>query len=289
MNVSTYDVFDQPLSVYCESSDFFFHINTYLKSVLRVDMDATPSARLLVFDAPHGRLLMCSPELGLVSECITPTSAYVVYRRMIRMLMALEDRKSYLLHGCCVSNNKMQAIVLVGAAGAGKTSLTGALLQRGLLFACDDYTYITETGHVNVFPVASAISRRTFNLIPELQKMRIPQCRFRAPQGWEWTVFYGDVFPYVPAYTKLSVSHVFFLSPNFGRESSVIDMHNRDVQFRLYEAKHNTPWKYEVEDVSQREREVRAVTSLIKTARFFEARNGNIQDLADIIFGIVNG
>lgn len=289
VNIVSIRVFDRRLSVFSEDDNLIAHIRTYAKGMIDDTTQDEASVRLFIFQAPGNRILMCCPELGTVADCRTPTCAYVIYRRIIRAIMTVEDRRSFLLHGCCVSKKGSQAILLIGAGSAGKTSLTGALLQRGLLFACDDYTYITDLGYVNVFPVASAISPNTFDLIPELRRLRRSQCKFRASQGWEWTAFYGDIFPYVPAYTKLPVSHVFFLTPNFGKESSVVEMHNSDVQCRLYEAKHSTPLPHEVGESSQREREARAVTSLMKTARFFEARNGNIQDLADIIYGVVNG
>ena len=84
---------------------------------------------------------------------------------------------SAILHASCVNLNG-KAVVIAGASGAGKTTLTAALTQAGATYLADDLVPLNENGLLaGDFPVALAVKAGSWpsvtELYPELDKANV--------------------------------------------------------------------------------------------------------------------
>lgn len=282
-----YRIFDETLLLMSEVRPITAHLDAYLKglSIPREHFKHT-TLRFAVFHAPKHQVVLCCPEAGFVHLCPQDTLAYMRFRRFLRNFTFNTRYSHYPFHACCVVGPDGRAALLAGAPTAGKTSLTAALLQRGFRFAADDQVYLQTDGQVVSYPVGSSVSERTFALIPELRPFQCPDCRFRGPQGWEWTVHYGDVFSSVPAYTAFRVSHLFFVTPNFGGESVVTECSPdaavwHFLNYRHVDKNHIIPLP--MCDPENYDMSLGIMRTLASSARFFSVANGDLHVTADII------
>lgn len=282
-----YRIFDETLLLMSEVRPLTAHLDAYVKGLsIPPEHFRQTTLRFAVFNAPRRQAILCCPEVGFVHLCPQDTLAYMRFRRFLRNFTFDSRYSHYPFHACCVVGPDGRAALLAGAPTAGKTSLTAALLQRGFRFAADDQVYLQTDGQVVSYPVGSSVSERTFALIPELRPFQCPDCRFRGPQGWEWTVYYGDVFSSVPAYTAFRVSHLFFVTPNFGGESVVTECSPdaavwHFLNYRHVDKNHIIPLS--MCDPENYDMSFGIMRTLASSARFFSVANGDLHVTADII------
>ncbi len=282
-----YRVFDDILLLISESEEAAEHLHTYMKGLaVPEDSLAEATLRLAVFNAPHNHLILCSPEVGFVDRQPSRAMAYISFRRFLRILTFREKYSYYPLHACCVADETDRAILLCGPCGCGKTSLTAGLLQRGFRFAGDDQAYLCENGSVVSFPVGSSVSDRAFLTFPELQPLRFPNCRFRGPDGWEWTVNYGEAFKSVPAHVPLQISQFYFINAAFGTKSSVHRCEPDDAMWHFLNSRHAdrrliSPLQNTYPEIHSLH--LSMMQRLRQQAEFFQVFNGDEQATADLI------
>jgi hypothetical protein len=286
-SLTQYRLFDENILLMSEIPSLEIHLTTFLKGLaLAEDCWKETTIRLAFFNAPKSHTVLCCPEVGFVDVVPIDTRAYLTFRSLMRILAFNGKYPHYPLHACCVADKQGRAILIAGMPTAGKTSLTAALLQRGFSFAGDDQAYLLEDGTVLSFPVGSGVSENTFGLIPELEPLRSSHCRFRVPQGWEWTVYYGDIFPSVPAYVPLEVSNLFFVTPNFGSESRVNACTPEAAIWHFLNARHvdrRAMAPLGESDPQTYDRSLRLVQTLCRKAGFYEVLNGDLHATADLI------
>jgi hypothetical protein len=85
------------------------------------------------------------------------------------ILETILERASYVaaLHSACVTAND-RAVLLLGVPGAGKTTLTLALLRQGFRYASDDVTLVTSDARVCGVALAPAVKESAWDIASRL-------------------------------------------------------------------------------------------------------------------------
>lgn len=84
---------------------------------------------------------------------------------MFKHLLAQSDEVA--LHAACLARND-ETILLCGAPGAGKSTLTLALLRNGFEYLGDDVTFIDEHGEVRALPFPLTLKEGSWPIVPHL-------------------------------------------------------------------------------------------------------------------------
>ena len=286
--MTAYRIFDDILAVYCESAPLGDHIDCFLNSLAAPDDRLQEaSVRLAILEGPPGKVAMCSPEVSLASVEQLEYDAWIRFRRLFLHLVVYGDRPYYPLHAAAIADEHGRAALLVGAEGAGKTSLLTALLKRGLHFVTDDFAMLhLQDASIASLPTGVTAEEGYFQFFPDLQERRRDTCRFHCQNQWQWTLDLSEVFIAVPPFKRLQISHVFFIRPNFGGRSRMAKCDLDEALWWFQISRHENPWI----PVPLRQRRVKYQTQCLRLAQMLFGRakytwvaNGNLEDAADIV------
>jgi len=189
-----------------------------IRSVLQGFATRVPSADAVSYVVRRDERDRWCLEADLARVCEGHTLADVLVALEWRLVtdMLARGRHGFHLHGAALGTPSGQASVLVvGASGAGKTTLTLALMGRGFLPFSDDVVLIDPRR------LTPATFRRAFHTDPATRALigSHPECRFDGmPPGYavplSWaehpapvrTILFATLRPQaVPAVTRLSV------------------------------------------------------------------------------------
>lgn len=114
----------------------------------------TPDIEVFCLEEGRGTHRMFTVFAGVADEVHRLTRADLAGRLFITVahLIAVNIRSHYLVHASCVSRNH-RALVMAGASGIGKSTLSSYLVRRGMGFLSDEVAPIHRgTGVVDPFP-----------------------------------------------------------------------------------------------------------------------------------------
>lgn len=288
-SLTTYRLNDRCLVVISECPIMAEHINCFLRCFEAADSASTVGVmRLVMFQAPGHRVALCCPEVGMAEVASLRYEAWFRFRRLLAHLVINCDEDHYPLHASGVVAESGNAILIVGESRAGKTSVVAALLRRGYRFLCDDYTPIRyDDAMVKSMPLGATVSEQGFQLMPELAGLKRDTCRFYFERQWHWTINFADKYEIVPDTKWLDVSHVFFLTPNFGQASTIAPCRREEASLRLIEGKLRGPRQIGLrsnhQPFPQAETRFPPVRRIAEQARCFTVANGHLEQTADLI------
>src|SRR5581483_3243880 len=100
----------------------------------------------------------------------------------LALIEFMKRRAYYSLHAAALSVDD-RCILLAGTAGAGKSTLTVALLRAGLSFLSDDLVFLKHSAagiQALAFPEEIDVTDETIRLFPELADL----LKLQQPHGW---------------------------------------------------------------------------------------------------------
>ncbi len=153
------------VGVYCDDADLKPLLNAAL-APLRLGTKAKPDVRLDVRGSDYNY------QIDRDGDAIASDVPLHVARRVVLQatLMALFEpgMVATILHASSVSLDG-RAIVLAGATGSGKSTLTMSLVAAGFGYIADDLTALDDKGErVSTFPVAASIKSGSWPMAGEL-------------------------------------------------------------------------------------------------------------------------
>lgn len=171
-------------------------LRRYFRPSVRIDGDLTlPEAAPMAL--AHGLL---AAEMGM------------------NLHMALGQRRFLLLHASCVERDG-KAIIMTGELGAGKSTLSALLGERGWRFMGDEFVLLNpETGMVHAFPRLISLKNEA---IAAMRDMGVAEDRFGpllegTPKG---SIRHMVPNPAAVAHMLVPARPILILYPRFGRAS----------------------------------------------------------------------
>jgi hypothetical protein len=177
-----------PVSLRVRIGDITFALRFHDEALLRefgslFDQPATPepSTDIVAIDIAREDGLVCiAPEHG-PGRVVTANFAVTELRNlMLRKVLA--DCGEVALHAACLGRNG-QALLLCGAPGAGKSTLTLALLRAGFDYLGDDVTLINQQGEVRALPFPLTLKAGSWPIAQDLGAAPDDLCAWDRPDG----------------------------------------------------------------------------------------------------------
>lgn len=286
--IRMYRVFDTNLLVLSEVPVLGDHIQHFSQSL---EIAPGPAdARLAIFPCgtgPRNQVILCSPELGMAKFCHLGKEAWVSFRHVFLRLVLRYSQAHYMLHAAAIADEKGRAALIVGVSNAGKTSILLGLLREGYRMVTDDYCVLrNDTLQVTSLPTGITVTERTLKAFPELAVQALSYNSFVCERQLQWTVHPSMVYSECPPYSELSPTHVFFVFPDFGKESRIEPCSEETAQYWLNEGRfHPSEFIREFGDPTFELQALRLKTmrTLLRTARFFCVTNGDLERTVSII------
>lgn len=286
--VTLYRVFDHVLLVLSESPEIGEHIDCFLGNLRFHDGEsAEPTIRLAIFRAPSDCVILCSPELGMADTRLAALPSWLRFRSLFMRISLNGLQPHYTLHASSLGDQRGKALVIAGAANAGKTSVLIDLLQRGFHMVCDDYAvFHLETTKLLALPVGVTVTESTITRFPVLETLKRDACSFFCEHQWQWTMNLAEIYPAATPFESFEPTHLFFMTPDFGGRSSLQELSREEALWCFQSGRFTSPphimplgdcsiaYQRKCYDLARR---------LIGTARFFRVVNGDIHATADLI------
>jgi hypothetical protein len=128
--------------------------------------NASPSGEVVIIDiVREGETVFWAHEGGPGGAA--PVRLAVTNLRNLMLKHLLERSDEVALHAACLARNG-ETLLLCGAPGAGKSTLTLALLQSGFAYLGDDVTFVDERGEVRALPFPLTIKEGSWPIVRQL-------------------------------------------------------------------------------------------------------------------------
>jgi hypothetical protein len=147
-----------PISIVYTSEDLFSSIGPAFVHLLTDEVDVR--CRYLLSTADQFVLVRRGGDRALVLD---RSRAGVILKALILQDVLRSAHQLCALHAACLRAGD-DAILLLGAPGAGKSTLTLALLGEGFDFSSDDVTLVLEGGRVHGVALAPSLKQGTWEL-----------------------------------------------------------------------------------------------------------------------------
>lgn len=111
---------------------------------------------------------------GRMASIVTPEQTVPALKALFVNDILEAAHPSIALHAACLVRRD-RALLLCGSPGAGKSTLTLALLSAGFEYGADDVTLVNPSGRVQGMPFAPAMKMGATRLIPDLKELPVHQ------------------------------------------------------------------------------------------------------------------
>jgi len=282
----TYRLFDQHMLVLCESQPMIEHINRFMWP-LEIQDGIRDSIRVAIFqeDTPRGPAIqVCSPELQFWRNEPLGLGSWVSFRHVCLHMILARTHPHFVAHGSAVADKDGRAMLIVGAANTGKTSVMLGLLRRGWRYVVDDYSVVRfSDGRLRALTMGCTVSQDTFVMFPELEDMKSPQCHFVSDGSDQWTINPCDRFASVAQDDALEIAHIFILHPNHGGESRIESCEPSWAMWLLQHRRFETIPRIAEPDPRREEQEYRLLRGLTERVPCHHVTNGDIMTTVSLI------
>lgn len=200
--------------------------------------------------------------------------------------------KPLLLHAGAIAKNS-RGVLLVGPDGAGKSTLTLGLVERGFRYLSDEYGIIDlDTGLLRYHPAPHSIRENSFllqhNVAGLRQRVRDDLYEINVWDEEE----YRERKPLFPApipggehVDNVPISMIIFLEPNFSAPPTVVESVNKEGV--LVELRENATW-HEQWSQPPKEKVEQTLRKIVEDAIVYRLSVGSFDETLEMIEGLVS-
>ena len=286
--VLSYGMFDYVLNVFSESPDLAAHVNIFMKNLHKSPDAGDSIVRMAIFAGSADKVMVCRPDIDASLSVSSLGAGWIAFRQILNQLLLRSTEKMHdRIHGASMARSNGATLVISGDQGSGKTTMSVAMAERGLMPVCDDFTAISrQTGLIEPLPLGCTFDEGTFSRFPNLLCLQHDEYKFWSEEKWQWTVNLSDRYPIASIQQNPRPTHFFFLTPDHGHESCIMECGQVEAITRYLESR--VIPSYEKRSAKQHgsvwDHRLALIQRLIRETRFFHVVNGCIEQTADMIY-----